>query len=94
MPINYLAKLVKEATGSSSPLRYISYEEAYDQTFEDMPRRVPDLSRIRAAIGYAPTKKLDQIVDAVVRSSTMKMAVSDKPVAYPASCHYLNLCDQ
>jgi UDP-glucose 4-epimerase len=66
--INRLAQVVKEVTGSSSSLQYISYEQAYGQDFEDMPRRVPDLTRIRTTIGYAPTKKLREIVEAVAGS--------------------------
>jgi UDP-glucose 4-epimerase len=63
--INQLAETVKEVTGSDSPIVHVSYEEAYGKNFEDMYRRVPDLGRIRAAIGYAPTKNLRQIVTAV-----------------------------
>jgi nucleoside-diphosphate-sugar epimerase len=68
--INRLAQVVKTVTGSSSPLQYVPYEQAYSKDFEDMPRRVPDLSRIRTAIGYAPTKKLREIVEAVASSLT------------------------
>ena len=66
--INELAAVVKEETGSSSPIRHLSYEEAYGKDFEDMSRRVPDLSRIRTAIGYSPTKSLREIVQAVTDS--------------------------
>lgn len=66
--INDLAGLVKEVTGSDSPIVHVSYEEAYGEDFEDMFRRVPDLSRIRAAIGYRPTKSLREIVQAVADS--------------------------
>ena len=66
--INELAQIVKEVTGSSSSLQFVPYEQAYSKDFEDMPRRVPDLGRIRAAIGYAPTKKLREIVEAVASS--------------------------
>lgn len=66
--INQLAAVVKEVTGSNSPIQHVSYEEAYGRGFEDMYRRVPDLSRIRAAIGYAPTMSLRQIVQAVTNS--------------------------
>jgi len=68
--INELAQLVKDVTGSTSPLQYIPYEQAYSQGFEEMPRRVPDLSRVHAAIGYVPTKKLREIVEAVATSLT------------------------
>ncbi|HZC24704.1 MAG TPA: GDP-mannose 4,6-dehydratase, partial [Candidatus Binatia bacterium] len=62
--INQLAAVVKEVTGSGSAIHHVSYEEAYGRGFEDMYRRVPDLNRIRAAIGYAPTKSLREIVEA------------------------------
>ena len=63
--INGLAKVVKEITGSHSPVVHISYDEAYGKNFEDMYKRVPDITRIKAAIGYAPTKCLREIVQAV-----------------------------
>ena len=66
--INELAAVVRDVTGSSSPIRHISYEQAYGKDFEDMVRRVPDLSRIRATIGYRPTKNLREIVQAVTDS--------------------------
>src|SRR5206468_8835139 len=66
--INQLAELVKEVTDSDSPVVHISYENAYGADFEDMRRRVPDLSRIRAAIDYAPTKCLREIVEAVTEN--------------------------
>ena len=70
--INQLAAVVREVTGSSSKIHHISYEEAYGQGFEDMLRRVPDLTRIREAIGYSPTKSLREIVQAVADSLTHK----------------------
>ena len=66
--INGLAQLVKEVTGSKSAIQHIAYEQAYGPEFEDMQRRVPDLSRVRAAIGYAPSKSLQEVVEAVVES--------------------------
>ena len=63
--INELAQVVKQVTGSDSPIQHISYEEAYGDNFEDMARRVPDLTRIRESIGYVATRTLKQIVEAV-----------------------------
>lgn len=89
--INELAQVVKAVTGSSSRLQYVPYEQAYSKDFEDMPRRVPDLSRIRAAIGYAPTKKLREIVEAVASSVTNSsdrmehLKAFDLALAAPAS---------
>ena len=66
--IKELAEVVKEVTMSDSAIRHISYEEAYGNNFEDMARRVPDLARIRQAIGYEVTKSLREIVEAVASS--------------------------
>jgi nucleoside-diphosphate-sugar epimerase len=63
--INQLASVIKEVTRSNSPIEHVPYEEVYGKDFEDMCRRVPDLSRIRAAIGYQPTRRLREIVQAV-----------------------------
>ena len=61
-----LAQHVKTLTGSQSPIQYIPYDEAYEAGFEDMPRRVPDISKIRALIGYEPQLSLDDIIRRVI----------------------------
>ena len=53
LTINDLAKQVISLAGSSSAIEHLSYQEAYGQQFEDMQRRVPDLSRIGKAIGFS-----------------------------------------
>jgi UDP-glucose 4-epimerase len=53
-------------TASSSPIRLVPYEEAYAAGFEDMPRRVPDLQKIGALVGYRPTTSLDEILRRVI----------------------------
>jgi UDP-glucose 4-epimerase len=63
-----LALLIKEMTGSQSPIVTIPYEQAYEEGFEDMPRRVPDISKIRALVGYEPTVELDEILTRVIAS--------------------------
>jgi UDP-glucose 4-epimerase len=63
-----LAERVKSITGSRSPIVTIPYEEAYEAGFEDMPRRVPELSKIHALIGYKPAVGLDEIIRRVVAS--------------------------
>jgi UDP-glucose 4-epimerase len=63
-----LAARVKTMTGSSSPIEYIPYDEAYEAGFEDMPRRVPDITKIRALVGYEPTVELDEILTRVIAS--------------------------
>ncbi|MFN4242861.1 MAG: GDP-mannose 4,6-dehydratase [Tepidisphaerales bacterium] len=64
--INELARRVIAATGSNSPVEHVSYEAFYGRAFDDMMRRVPDLRRIRAAIGYQPRRNLEQIIQSVV----------------------------
>ena len=61
-----LARRVKARTRSTSEIQTIPYSQAYEEGFEDMQRRVPDLSRIRALVGYEPQVHLDQILDRVI----------------------------
>jgi len=60
--IKQLAELVIEITGSKSPITYTAYSDAYPTGFEDIQRRVPDISKVKRAIGWAPTKDLAQII--------------------------------
>jgi UDP-glucose 4-epimerase len=64
--IDDLAARVIRAAGSSSIVRHVPYAEEYGPGFEDMRRRVPDLSKIRARIGYRPTTSVDEIIAHVV----------------------------
>jgi len=64
--IEELAHRVRALAGSSSPICHVPYEEAYGPGFEDMERRVPDLAKIRALIGYAPRTGLDEILRSVI----------------------------
>jgi UDP-glucose 4-epimerase len=60
--IRELAKKVIELTGSSSSIEKIAYEKAYPEGFEDMQRRVPDISKIKQVLGWTPEINLDQII--------------------------------
>ncbi len=64
--IDDLAKRIKELTASTSTIDYIPYEKAYEEGFEDMRRRVPDLTKIREAIGYEPQVSLSELLERVV----------------------------
>jgi UDP-glucose 4-epimerase len=64
--IGDLAKQVREMCGSRSELVYIPYAKAYEEGFEDMPRRIPDTSKIEAAIGWKPTIPLVEILRDVI----------------------------
>jgi UDP-glucose 4-epimerase len=63
--IKELAERVIARTGSQSKLVSIPFDQAYGPGFEDMQRRVPDISKIKVAIGWAPTHSLDSIIDSV-----------------------------
>jgi len=60
--IQQLAAKVIELTGSTSKITFTPYSDAYPAGFEDIQRRVPDISKIGLAIGWAPTKDLQQII--------------------------------
>jgi len=64
--IEELARRVKELAGSSSPIEYLPYEKAYEGGFEDMRRRVPDLTRVRETVGFEPKVDLDEIIASVI----------------------------
>lgn len=61
-----LARKVRTLADSSSEIVLIPYDKAYEAGFEDMPRRVPDLRKIGAAVGYTPTVGLDEILTRVI----------------------------
>jgi UDP-glucose 4-epimerase len=61
-----LAERVRELTGSTSEIVTVPYDEAYEEGFEDMPRRVPDTSKVAALTGFRPTVTLDDILQSVI----------------------------
>ena len=61
--IRDLAELVRTRTGSESSIRFVDYVEVFDEEFEDLQIRIPDLSRVRAAIGFQAGIPLDQTID-------------------------------
>ena len=63
--MKHLAEKVIERTGSKSKLKYVPFSDASGAGFEDMQRRVPDISKVKAKIGWAPTHNLDSIIDSV-----------------------------
>lgn len=64
--IRQLAEMVRDATGSSSPIEFVPYAEAYAEGFEDMHRRIPDLTRLKAMINFRPETPLATIIHDVV----------------------------
>jgi len=61
-----LAKKVKAMAKSDAEIVFVPYEKAYEEGFEDMPRRVPDTSKIAALVGYEPKVSLDEILERVI----------------------------
>ena len=68
--ITELAKKVIEITGSKSTIEKIAYEKAYPEGFEDMQRRVPDISKIKQVLGWSPEINLDQIIKDIAAFNT------------------------
>lgn len=64
--ISALAQMVKTLTGSSSEIVTIPYSDAYEEGFEDMPRRIPDISKVGALIGFKPRHSLTKILESVI----------------------------
>ncbi|MEA2355469.1 MAG: UDP-glucose 4-epimerase, partial [Solirubrobacteraceae bacterium] len=64
--IRDLAGVVRERCDSQSEIVLVPYEEAYDPGFEDMARRIPDTTKLHAAIGWEPTKRLDDVLTDVI----------------------------
>lgn len=61
-----LAERVRDRADSASEIRLIPYDQAYETGFEDFRRRVPSLSKIQAAIGWSPTRSLDETIDEII----------------------------
>jgi UDP-glucose 4-epimerase len=79
--IDGLADLVKERTGSSSPITHIPYDQAYEPGFEDMQRRVPLLDKLDALTGFRPNTTLPEIVGRVVAYFEKKRELVASPRA-------------
>jgi len=75
--INQLAQLVINHTDSASQIEYVPYSEAYAPGFEDMRRRVPDIRKIHAAIGWTPTHTLEEILDSVIEYERTRLGNRD-----------------
>jgi UDP-glucose 4-epimerase len=68
--IKQLAETIIKQTNSNSTIEYIPYEKAYAPGFEDMQRRVPDISKIKEAIKWQPQRNLTQIISDVAQHIT------------------------
>ena len=73
-----LARRVAAASGSESAVVLVPYDEAYEEGFEDMPRRIPDTGRIQELLGWRPTKSLDEVLQDVIEDRRSRNGV-DQP---------------
>jgi UDP-glucose 4-epimerase len=71
--IRRLAELVRDEAGSTSEIRLVPYAEAYAEGFEDMLRRVPDLTRLERTIQFRPRTPLAEIVRDVVADQRARL---------------------
>jgi UDP-glucose 4-epimerase len=75
-----LAVRVRELTSSDSEIVTVPYDEAYEEGFEDMPRRVPDTAKLRRLLRWRPSKTLDEILGDVVESQRAETALRESLV--------------
>jgi UDP-glucose 4-epimerase len=74
--IMQLAERVKQLTQSESEIVLVPYDEAYEEGFEDMPRRVPDVSKVHALVGFQPRMALDGILQSVINYHSGRQTAS------------------
>jgi UDP-glucose 4-epimerase len=75
--IHELALRVKKLARSGSEIVFVPYAEAYEEGFEDMPRRIPDISKVNALVGFRPTMMLDGILQSVIDYQSERPASVD-----------------
>ncbi|HEY6779345.1 MAG TPA: GDP-mannose 4,6-dehydratase [Thermoleophilaceae bacterium] len=80
--IGELAERVRGACGSDSEIVRVPYEQAYEEGFEDMRRRVPDIDKVKALLGWGPTRTLDRILADVIEHERSK-SILDSQVPEP-----------
>lgn len=76
--IEDVAHLIIEATGSTSQITHVPYQQAYGRGFEDMMRRVPDTTKLATLTGWQPTYNLGQIIDAMVDDARKRLAAQGR----------------
>jgi UDP-glucose 4-epimerase len=73
--VKALAERIRTLCGSDAPIEYVPYENVYGSSFEDMRRRVPDLSKIHSYVGYKPSVPLDRMLEITVRDTCEQMGL-------------------
>jgi len=86
--IRDLAARITALTGSDSPIQFAAYHEVFGHHFEDMPRRVPDISKIQRLVGYRPKVHLDEILERVIEYwKASSIAVAPRRQAVTDAAH-------
>jgi len=70
-----LAQRIRKMCDSKSPIEFVDYEKIYGKSFEDMRRRVPDLSKIARFTGYRPQVSLDNLLQITIRDACERMGI-------------------
>jgi UDP-glucose 4-epimerase len=78
-----LARLIRQMTSSSSEIRFIAYDEAYEAGFEDMSRRLPDITNLQKEIDYQPTMNLAEMLSRIIEYEKEKLDSSFSYAARP-----------
>jgi UDP-glucose 4-epimerase len=73
--VGELAERIRLRCQSESPIEFVAYEKIYGSSFEDMRRRVPDLRKVREAVGYRPRVTLDQLLDMTIRDTCERQSL-------------------
>ncbi|MGH7771184.1 MAG: GDP-mannose 4,6-dehydratase [Candidatus Binatia bacterium] len=81
--IYHLAAMVKQMTNSQSDIIHVPYDQAYEAGFEDMPRRLPDISKIQRLIGYQPSLDLPDILRRIISWERNRLSESMKMIIGP-----------
>ncbi len=83
MPIIELARRVIERAGSSSKIQLVSYDDAYDDGFEELGRRKPDTTKLRQLTGWTPTRTVDDAIDDVILHERGPQGVTERAALAP-----------
>ena len=79
--IRDLAEMVTAMTGSASTIEFVPHQDVFGDNFEDMPRRVPDISKIEQLVAFTPTVQIDEIIERVVESCLPAAFVAEQVVS-------------
>jgi len=71
--VRALAEMIRDEVGSRSTIEYVAYEDAYEEGFEDMARRVPDTRRARDLVGFTPTVGLREVIRMVIEEQSLSL---------------------